>query len=124
MVLCAFDEKSIRIKFVDKNTNSPLFGQGASYTIDKLKITRESAASFSPTVKLDANDPTVVIVGPLFGGEVLTLGNLPADRIMMEARSKGKECCAGIDVISLKISGETICAPCTDLNGTIAVIKK
>ncbi len=123
-VLCLFEEKSIRIKYLDKTTNKPLLGPGSQYTIDELTITRSLVTNYPPSVKLDVNDPTVVIVTPLMGGEVLTLGNLSADKITFEGRARGKECCAGFDITSLKINDETVCAPCNDLNEMVAVIKK
>lgn len=123
-VLCEFVAKPIRIKYVDKTTNKPLFTQGSSYTINNLKVTRTSSSNYSPEISIDPNDPAIVILTPLLGNEVLTLANLPADKITMETRAKSNECCSGVDIISLKINDETICAPCTDLNGTIAVIKK
>ena len=123
-VLCDYVAKSIKIKYVDKTTNGPLFYQGSPYTLDDLKITLASNSNYSPVIKFDSNDPAVIILTPLLGNEVLTLGKLTPDKITMETRAKGKECCAGIDIISLKINDETICAPCNDLNGRVVVIKK
>lgn len=123
--MCDFVERSIRIQYVDKSTNKPLFGQGAAYTISDLKATRTNITNYDPQITIDPKDPTIVILTPLMGNEVLTLGNLPADKITMETRaSKSKECCAPLEIVSLKVNDVTVCKPCGDLNGTVAVIKK
>lgn len=123
-VQCEFVAKSLKIKYLDKTTNKPLFSQGSSYTLADLNVTGISKTSYKPQVKFDINDPTIIIVSYIFGGEVLTLGNFSSDNISMQTKARNNECCSPIDVISLKINGETICAPCNNLNETIAVIKK
>lgn len=123
-VQCEFVAKSLKIKYLDKTTNKPLFSQGSSYTLADLNVTGISKTSYKPQVKFDINDPAIIIVSYIFGGEVLTLGNFSSDNISMQTKARNNECCSPIDVISLKINGETICAPCNNLNETIAVIKK
>lgn len=123
-VQCEFVSIPIKIRYVSKATNSPLFAPGSQYTLADLKVTGKSNSSYRPEVKIDPNDPSVIIVRPVFGGEVLTLGNFSSDNISMQKKARNNECCSAIDVISLIINGEVICAPCNDLNQTIAVIKK
>ena len=123
-IMCDFVSIPIKIRYVDKATNKPFFTQGSSYTLADLKITGKSNSSYGPEVKIDPNDPSVIIVRPVFGGEVLTLGNFSEDIISMQTKARNKECCPPIDVISLVINGEVVCAPCNDLTQTIAVVKK
>uniref|UniRef100_UPI0039838036 hypothetical protein n=1 Tax=Daejeonella sp. TaxID=2805397 RepID=UPI0039838036 len=123
-VQCEFVSIPIKIKYLDKATNSPLFSQGSQYTLTELKVTGKSNSNYKPLVNFDPNDPSVIIIRPIFGGEVLTLRNFSSDNITMHTKARNNECCSPIDVISLKINGETICAPCNNLNEIIAVIKK
>jgi len=124
-VMCDFVVRSVRIQYVDKTTNKPLFGQGSGYTISDLKASRANITNYNPEVSIDPKDPTIVILKPLMGNEALTLGNLAADKITMETRaSKSKECCAPLEIVSLKVNDEVVCKPCGDLNGTVVVIKK
>ena len=123
-VMCEFVARSIKIKYVDKTTNMPLFSQGSTYTLADLQISRMPNSNYTPEVKFDLNDQGVIIITPVFGGEVLTLRSFTPDNISMQTKVRGIECCAPIDVISLKINGETVCAPCSNLNTTVAVIKK
>ena len=123
-VQCEFLSIPVKIRFVDKATNSPLLAPGSPYTLADLKVTGKSNSNYKPEVKIDSGDPSVIIVRPILGGEVLTLGNFSSDNISMQTKARNNECCSPIDIISLKINGETICAPCNNLNETIAVIKK
>jgi len=123
-VLCDFISYPIKIKYLDKTTNKPLFSPGSSYTLADLKITGTSNSNYEPQFMFDRNDPAVIIITTVWGGEVLTLGNLSSDKITMNFGARGKECCSALEVLSLKINDETICAPCNNLNETIAVIKK
>lgn len=123
-ILCDYVAKSVKIKYVDKSTNSPLFNQGSVYTLGDLKVTLASNSNYAPVIRFDGNDPSVIVLTPLLGGEVLTLANLTPDKITIETAARGKECCSGIDIVSLKINGETICAPCNDLIERVVVIKK
>ncbi len=123
-VLCDFISYPIKIKYIDKTTNKPLFSTGSSFTLTDLKVTGTSNSNYQPQVKFDSNDPSIIIITPVFGSEVLTLGNLSSDKITMNFGARGKECCSAREVLSLKINDETVCAPCNNLNETIAVIKK
>lgn len=123
-VLCDFISYPIKIKYLDKTTNKPLFSPGSSYTLADLKITRTSNSNYEPQFMFDSNDPAVIIITTVWGGEVLTLGNFSSDKIAMHFGARGKECCSALEVLSLKINDETICAPCNNLNETIGVIKK
>lgn len=124
MMMCDFVAKSVRIKYVDRTTNKPLFSQGSAYAVSDLKASRTSSSNYSPLISTDPNDPAIVILTPLLGNEVLTLANLPADKISIEMKARSKECCAALDITSLKVNNETVCAPCNDLNGLVVVIKK
>ena len=124
LVLCSANDNFLRMKYVDKTTGNPLFSEGSLYKHTDLKVTGSSNYSYIPAVQVDDNDTAVIIITPLMGGESLKLGNLPSDKITMQTRCRGKECCAGFEIISLKVNDETICAPCNDLHETIAVIKK
>ena len=65
----------------------------SAYTLNDLKITQGANSNYSPVVKFDSTDPAVIILTPLLGGEVLTLGKLTPDKITMERKGKGKGCC-------------------------------
>lgn len=123
-ILCDFVSRSIKIKYLDKSTNKPLFAQGSSFTLSDLKVSRTTNSNYETQVKFDSSDPAIIIVTPLVGDEVLTLGNMSSDKITMKLGARGKECCSPLEVLSLKINDETICAPCNNLNETIVVIKK
>lgn len=123
-VSCEFISIPVKIRYVDKATNKPLFSPGSSYTLTDLKITGQANSNYKPEAKIDPNDPSVIIIKPVFGGEVLTLGNLNPDLIGMKRKNRNNECCSLVDVVSLIINGEVICTPCTDLNATVAVLKK
>ena len=123
-VLCEFVSIPIKIRYVNKASNSPLFAPGSQYTLADLKVTGKSNSNYMSEVKIDPDDPSVIIVRPVLGGEVLTLGNFSSDNISMQIKARNKECCSPIDVISLTVNGEVICAPCNDLNKMIAVVKK
>ncbi|MES2875690.1 MAG: hypothetical protein V4708_18335 [Bacteroidota bacterium] len=123
-VQCEFVSTPVKIRYVNKATNSPLLAPGSQYTLADLKVIGKANSNYKPEVKIDSGDPSVIIVRPVFGGEVLTLGNYSADNISMQTKARNKECCSPMDVISLIINGEVICAPCNDLDKTIAVIKK
>lgn len=123
-VLCEFISIPIKIRYVDKATNKPLFSQGSTYTLADLQLTGIANSNYRPEAKIDPNDPSVTIISPILGGEVLTLGNFSSDKISMQKKARNNECCSPMDVVSLIINGVVICAPCTDLNQTIAVIKK
>ncbi len=123
-VLCEFVSIPIKIRYVDKTTNKPLFSQFSSYTLSDLQLTGIANSNYRPEAKIDPNDASVIIVRPILGGEVLTLGNLSPDKISMQKKARNNECCSPIDVLSLIINGEVVCAPCNNLNETIAIIKK
>lgn len=123
-ILCDFVTRSIKIKYLDKSTNKPLFSPGSSFKLGDLKVSRTSNSNYETQVKFDSSDPAIIIITPLVGDEVLTLGNMSSDKITMKLGGKGKECCSPLEILSLKVNDETICAPCNNLNETIAVIKK
>jgi len=120
---CAYVTHSLKIKYVDKETGELLIAPGSSYTLSDFKVTRETNSTYLPEVSSHA-DAGVVVLTPLIAGQTLTLGSLPADKITMQTKVRGKGCCDGFDIISVKVNGETVCAPCNDLDSTIAVIEK
>src|SRR5688500_10343895 len=123
-VLCAYNPISVNIKYVDKNTNAPLFSTNTAYKLNDLKVAQSANSAYIPELKFDPNDNSVVVVTHIGWGETLTLGNLPADKITMTSRRLGNECCSGFEITSIKINNETICAPCNDLTTRVVIIKK
>lgn len=123
-VLCEFISIPIKIRYVDKATNKPLFSQGSAHTFADLQLTGIANSNYRPEAKIDPNDPSVIIIRPILGGEVLTLGNFSSDKISMQKKARSNECCSPIDVLSIIINGEVVCSPCNNLNETIAIIKK
>jgi hypothetical protein len=123
LVSCLFVAHSLKIKYVDKETGNPLIVPGSAYSLSDFKIAKTVNSTYIPELKDDA-DPGIIVLTPLLGGQTLTLGNLPTDKITMQTKSRGTECCAGYDIISIKINDETVCAPCGDLGSTVAVIEK
>ena len=123
LVSCLFVAHTLRIKYVDKETGNPLIIPGSRYSLSDFKVTKTVNSTYTPELK-DGADPGTILLTPLLGGQTLTLGNLPADKIVMETKSRGTQCCSGYDIISIKINGSTVCAPCGDLASTVAVIEK
>jgi hypothetical protein len=124
LVSCAPFQATVNVKYVDKNTNAPLLGtSNAAYKLADLKVTRADNSINTPEPKVSETDNSVITVTDVLNGTLLTLGNLSADKVTITTKASKTQCCS-IDITSLKINDVTICAPCTDLNTRVIVIKK
>ena len=124
LVSCVPVQVSVNVKYVDKNTNAPLIGtNSAPYKLADLKVTRADNSINTPEPKVSETDNTVIRVTDVLNGTLLTLGNLSADKVTITTKASKTQCCS-FDITSLKINDVTICAPCTDLDTRVIVIKK
>ena len=124
LVSCAPVQVSVNVKYVDKNTNAPLIGTAsAPYKLADLKVTRGDNSINTPEPKISETDNSVITVTYIVNGASLTLGNLATDKLTITTKGSKTQCCA-FDITSLKINEVTICAPCTDLNERVLIIKK
>ena len=122
--MCGPSELSVKIRYVDKNTNASLFGtDNAIYSLADLKISRGANPINVPEPRISETDKTVLVITEVVNGTLLTLGNLPADKFTVTTKGSKTECCR-VDITSLKINEVTICAPCTDLDKRVLIIKK
>ena len=123
-ILCAYNPVSIKIKYVDKNTNNELIKAGSTYKLTDLKVTRGIPSNYTPEISLDQTNNSIILINHVFSGDILLLGNLSSDKITIETKKRSNECCSAVDIISLKINDEILCAPCSDLDKSVFTIKK
>ena len=124
LVSCTSFQLSLNLRYVDKNTNASLLGtSSASYKLADLKLARVSNPDYKPLTKISETDNSVIVINEVLNGDLLTLGNLIADKITYTTKGSKTECCR-VDITSLKINEVTICAPCTDLDKRVLIIKK
>ncbi len=123
-VLCAYFRISLNVRYVDKDTNTSLLNAGNSnYQLADLKIVRGADSDFNIETKISEKDNSVIVLNGVVNGDLITLGNLAPDKFAVTTQASKTECCS-VDITSLKINDITICAPCTDLNERVLVIKK
>ena len=124
LVLCDYFRISINVRYVDKNTNASLLGTGnTTYKLGDLKVNRPSSPNHKLVTNISETDNSVIVINEVVNGDLLTLGNLSADKLTITTKSSKTECCS-VDITSLKINEVTICAPCTDLDKRVLIIKK
>ncbi len=125
LYLCAWPIPPINLKFVDKNTNTDLlFDPATSYSITDIKITRPNSEFFVPFISIDSTNK-IVSVSNIHSGDMLQIGNLPADKIIIETRvTTRKICCPPVEVIKLMIGDRIVCQPCRDLDERIITVEK
>ena len=124
LVLCDYFRISINVRYVDKNTNASLLGtSNTTYKLDDLKVNRVSSPNHKLVTNISETDNSVIVINEVVNGDLLTLGNLAADKLTITTKSSKTECCS-VDITSLKINEVTICAPCTDLDKRVLIIKK
>lgn len=73
--------------------------------------------------KISETDNSVIVINEVVTGDLLKLRNLVADKLTITTKSSKTECCS-VDITSFKINEATICAPCTDLDKRVLIIKK
>lgn len=125
LVCCAYNPISLIIRYIDKNTNKDLISDGNSlYFIRDLQIISNRHTTNRPIVKMDSTTNDLMVVQHVGSGDLLKLGNLPADVLKITTKVLSNACCSPYEITKLKINNKTICEPCKDLDERIITIKK
>ena len=127
-VLCTAPEQSFKLKFLDKNSDVDLlfgsFTSGVKYQLSDVKI---YSSRFKKNVefKIDSTNKTnkFLVFSTLVTDEfIISLGNLPTDKLIVETQFIDQPCCDELRLTKLTLNASVI--PFTQFTPVTIILKK
>lgn len=124
-VICDAPMFTIGLDYIDSETSeSLLFGEAPSYSIDELSaVSLESNINYTVTVDSTITDQIIALIyGSVSDVIELTLGDLSADTLYVNALYRDVGCCGEIELTDVQLNDETICTDC-EANPVVEISK-
>ena len=128
VVFCAIPEQSFNLKFLDKNTEADLlFSNIINSPKYKLADVKIYSSRFKKNVdfKIDSTNKTnkILVFSTLVTDEfIISLGNLPTDKLSAETQFIDQPCCNQLKLTKLTLNSAVI--PFVQFTPTTIILKK
>lgn len=127
-ILCAVPQQSFKLKFLERNTETDLlFANSITQARYKLSDVSIYSTRFKKnlTFQVDSTNKTnrfLIFSTPVTDEFIITLANLPQDKLSAETQFVDKPCCHQLILTKLTLNSTTV--PFTQSNPTTIILKK
>lgn len=114
-VICDAPMFMVGLNYIDAESGENLlFGETPSYSIDELStVSLELDIEYTVTVDSTLTDKKMALIyGSMSDVIKLTLGDLSADTLYVNALYRDVGCCGEIDLADVQFNDKTICTDC------------